>query len=84
MKITNFYILILFTILFTGCRAVQPILILKPWDMFWMPVVYIGFCWIFAKILTKDTGNFWFWFVLNVILTPIIGLIIIISRLNSK
>jgi len=85
MKTNNLYLTVacLLTVLLTGCRAVQPILILNPWDMFWMPLVYIGLCWIFAKALSKDKGNFWLWLVLNIILTPMVGVIIIITKLSK-
>jgi len=85
MKTNNFYLtaMFLFAVLLTGCRAVQPILILNPWDMFWIPLVYIGLCWGLAKILSIDNKNFWLYFVLNLIFTPMLGIILILTRLSK-
>lgn len=75
--------LLLFVAVLSGCRAVQPILVLNPTDMIWIPLVYVGLSWIFAKGLTRQNGNFWLWFILNLVFTPILGLIVIISRLSK-
>lgn len=83
MKQNKIILLLITFLLLSGCRAVQPILILNPMDMIWIPLVYIGLAWILAKGLTKDNEKFWFWFTLNLIFTPIIGLIILISRLSK-
>lgn len=82
-NLLSIIVLLLFITVVSGCKAVQPILILNPTDMIWIPLVYIGLSWIFAKGLTIERGNFWLWFILNLVFTPILGLIIIISRLTK-
>lgn len=77
-------LLVLSLLLINGCRAVQPILILQPSDLFWMPLVYLAICFFFAKALSRGENNkFWMWFVLNIILTPILGIIVIVHRLTK-
>jgi hypothetical protein len=67
-----------------SCKAVQPILVLRPFDMFWIPLIYIIICWVFAKVLVEKNEFFWNWFLLNLIFTPLLGLIIMLKRMSKK
>ena len=71
------------TLLLSGCRAIQPILVLKPGDLFWIPLVYIGLSYALSYVISKDKGKIWLWFTLNIILTPLFGIITIIRMLNK-
>lgn len=82
-KINNIILIIFSVLALTGCRSIQPILVLKPIDMILIPIVYLVLSMVFSKIISMffyENRNFWLWFVLNLILTPLFGVLMIIYR----
>lgn len=67
----------------SSCNSVQPVLLLTPGDLFWMPIVYVVLAYVLAKGLGKEKNNFWLWFVGCMILTPLFGILMIVLKLRK-
>jgi len=76
--------LIIAIIIQSGCQAIQPVLILRPGDFITFGFFYLLLSFVFTIFLFdgKTTRNFWLWFIGNIILTPIFGIIMLIKKLK--
>lgn len=85
-KNSKLFLMLIGIVIFTSCNPIQPILVLKPSDFIWLPLIYIILSLSFAKIISIERERFWVWFVLNLILTPLFGLFVILATIfkNKK
>lgn len=79
-------IALIFMVLLTGCTKIQPVLLLRPTDFLLWPIIYLLFVWAFSFILSFENGtkNFWFYFFVNLILTPIAGFCMLLYRFKNN
>ena len=79
-----FIIFLLASWTLTGCNAIQPILVLRPSDLFWIPFIYIFVAFVISYFISIERKQFWLWFALNIVFTPILGVILIIRMIKNK
>ncbi len=81
----QFVLLVFVTVVLTGCAKIQPVLLLKVEDLFWLPFVYLLMSFALAKFLSfgEESKKFWLWFALCLFLTPVVGFIVLIYRVSK-